>query len=115
MLDLQGHRLGRRHVLLARRTGERERTTRRALERLYQGGTLFTPDGTQQGRALLAALRHLQRARARLEELGGDGPVPAPRLPARVDALCREVEHLLERADALAGLEAPASVTPLRS
>ena len=40
---------------------DRLAANRAALETLYQGGTLFSPEGTRQGRALLKARQLLQR------------------------------------------------------
>ncbi|WP_434382420.1 hypothetical protein [Melittangium boletus] len=106
VVDLQGARLERRLELYRTRVAERHRTNRAAVEALYQGGTLFTPQGTRAGRALLRAQQLLQRASGLVELLSGEGVVPAPRLPAQVDALYRELDTLLSRSDALSGRHA---------
>jgi hypothetical protein len=85
------------------RVTERLRTNRAAVEALYQGGTLFSPQGTRAGRALLRAHQVLQRASSLLEQLSGDGAVPAPRLPERIDEVYRELDTLLSRSDTLSG------------
>ena len=102
-MDLQGARRERRLEMYRARLSERLRTNREAVEALYQGGTLFSPQGTRAGRALLRAHQLLQRASCLLEQLSGDGLVPAPRLPERIDELYREVDTLLARSDALSG------------
>ena len=102
-MDLQGARRERRLELYRSRLTERLRTNRAAIEDLYQGGSLFSPQGTRTGRALLRAHQLLQRADSLLEQLSGDGVVPAPRLPENIDALYREVDTLLARSDTLSG------------
>jgi hypothetical protein len=103
VVSLRGVRLERRLELYRARLADRMQSNRAAVEALYGEGTLFSPQGARAGRSLLRAYQLLQRARARLEELGGDGALPAPRLPERVEALYREVDVLLARADALSG------------
>ncbi|WP_414641328.1 hypothetical protein [Archangium sp.] len=102
-MDLQGARRERRLEMYRARLAERLRTNRAAVEALYEGGTLFSPQGTRSGRALLRAHQVLQRASSLLEQLSGDGVVPAPRLPERIEELYREVDTLLARSDALSG------------
>jgi hypothetical protein len=78
-------------------------TNRVALETLYQGGTLFSPEGTRHGRALLKARQLLQRVNILVEMLSGEGVVPPPRLPERVEEVYEELDTLLSRSDALSG------------
>ncbi|ATB27812.1 hypothetical protein [Melittangium boletus] len=103
VVDLQGARLERRLELYRARVAERHRTNRAAVESLYDGGTLFSPQGTRAGRALLRAQQLLQRASGLVELLSGEGVIPAPRLPEHIDALYRELDTLLARSDALSG------------
>ena len=102
-MDLQGARRERRLEMYRARLAERLRTNRAAVEALYAGGTLFSPQGTRAGRALLRAHQLLQRAHSLLEQLSGEGVVPAPRLPEGIEALYGEVDTLLGRSDALSG------------
>lgn len=76
---------------------------RAMLETLYKGGTLFSPEGTRQGRALLKARQLLQRVNTLVELLSGEGVTPPPRLPARVEEVYEELDTLLARSDALSG------------
>jgi hypothetical protein len=103
VLDLQGVRRERRLELYRSRLADRLMANRAALEALYQGGTLFSPQGTQAGRALLKARQMLQRASTLVELLAGEGVVPPPRLPERLDELYEELDTLLSRSDALSG------------
>ena len=102
-MDLQGARLERRLEMYRARVNERLRTNRAAVEALYAGGQLFSPQGTRAGRALLRAQQLLQRADTLVEHLSGEGVVPAPRLPESREAHYRELDTLLARADALSG------------
>jgi hypothetical protein len=113
VVDLLGARRERRLELYRARLAERIRTNRAAVEALSQGGRLFTPQGTRTGRALLRAHQLLLRAGTLLEQLSGEGLVPAPRLPERVEELYREVDTLLARSDSLAGRHRVASVARL--
>ena len=61
VVDLQGARRERRLDLYRARLADRMLANRVALETLYQGGTLFSPEGTRQGRALLKSRQLLQR------------------------------------------------------
>jgi hypothetical protein len=103
VVDLQGARRERRLEMYRARLAERLRTNRAAVEALYEGGSLFSPQGTRAGRALLRAHQLLQRAHSLLEQLSGEGVVPAPRLPEGIEALYGEVDTLLGRSDALSG------------
>ncbi|WP_244224537.1 MULTISPECIES: hypothetical protein [Corallococcus] len=102
-MDLHGARRARRLDLYRSRLNERLQATRANLVTLYEGGTLFTPDGTKRGRSLLKALQLLQRAGTRMEELSGTGLLPAPRASERIDALYDEVDGLFARCDRLTG------------
>ncbi|HEX8699423.1 MAG TPA: hypothetical protein VF815_11345 [Myxococcaceae bacterium] len=103
MLDLQGVRRERRLELYRARVADRMAANRGALETLYQGGTLFSPQGTQTGRALLKARQLLQRATTLVELLSGEGVVPAPRLPERIEEVYGELDTLFSRSDVLSG------------
>jgi hypothetical protein len=103
IVDLQGARRERRLDLYRARLADRLVANRVALETLYQGGTLFSPQGTQTGRALLKARQLLQRAGTLMDLLAGDGVVPPPRLPERVEEIYEELDTLLSRSDALSG------------
>jgi hypothetical protein len=103
VVDLQGARRERRLELYRARLAERLGANRQALETLYQGGTLFSPQGTQRGRALLKARQTLQRAGTLVDLLAGEGVVPAPRLPERIEEVYEELDTLMARSDALFG------------
>lgn len=103
MLDLQGARRERRLELYRARVADRMAANRVALETLYQGGTLFSPQGTQTGRALLKARQMLQRATTLVDLLSGEGVVPAPRLSERVEEVYGELDTLFSRSDVLSG------------
>jgi hypothetical protein len=103
VVDLQGARRERRLDIYRARLADRLAANRVALETLYQGGTLFSPQGTQTGRALLKARQMLQRASTLLELLAGDGVAPPPRLPERIEEVYEEMDTLLSRSDALSG------------
>lgn len=114
VVDLLGARQARRLELYRARVTDRLRSCRLAIETLYQGGTLFTPEGTQTGRALLRAHQMLQKAHGLVDTLAGDGVVPAPRLPERIEEGYAELDTLLARSDALTGRQ-EASVARLPS
>lgn len=101
VVDLQGARRERRLELYRARLADRLSANRLALETLYQGGTLFSPQGTQRGRALLKARQTLQRAGTLVDLLAGEGVVPAPRLPERIEEVYEELDTLMARNDAL--------------
>lgn len=103
VVDLQGARQARRLELYRARVTDRIRSCRAAIEALYQGGNLFTPQGTRTGRSLLRAHQLLQRANGLVDTLAGEGAVPAPRLPERIEELYAELDTLLARGDMLAG------------
>jgi hypothetical protein len=79
----------------------------RALRSLYVAGLLFTRSGTQVGRHLLLARQYLLRVASLLRRLADEGEVPAPRLPAQIDAVYTEVNNLLERSAQLVERAAP--------
>lgn len=103
VVDLQGARRERRLDLFRARLADRMAANRATLESLYQGGTLFSPEGTRQGRALLKARQLLQRVNTLVELLSGEGVTPPPRLPERVEEVYEELDTLLARSDALSG------------
>lgn len=103
VVDLQGARRERRLDLYRARLADRMADNRATLESLYKGGTLFSPEGTRQGRALLKARQLLQRVNTLVELLSGEGVTPPPRLPARVEEVYEELDTLLARSDALSG------------
>ncbi|MBN1207562.1 MAG: hypothetical protein JXB05_22020 [Myxococcaceae bacterium] len=103
MVDLQGARRERRLELYRARLADRLAANRMALETLYQGGTLFSPEGTRMGRALLKARQMLQRVSTLVDLLAGDGVAPPPRLPERIEEVYAELDTLLCRSDALSG------------
>jgi hypothetical protein len=103
VLDLQGVRRERRLELYRARVADRMMANRVALETLYQGGTLFSPQGTQTGRALLKSRQLLQRALTLVDLLAGEGVVPAPRLPQRIEEVYEELDTLFSRSDVLSG------------
>ncbi|HLL00418.1 MAG TPA: hypothetical protein VK539_07540 [Myxococcaceae bacterium] len=103
VLDLLGARRERRLELYRARVADRMAANRVALETLYQGGTLFSPQGTQTGRALLKARQMLQRATTLVDLLSGEGVVPAPRLSERVEEVYGELDTLFSRSDVLSG------------
>ncbi len=113
VVDLLGARRERRLDLYRARLADRLVANRVALETLYQGGTLFSPQGTRTGRALLKARQLLQQANTLVEMLSGDGVVPPPRLPERIEAAYAELDTLFSRSDALSGRDG-ASIAPLR-
>jgi len=70
---------------------------RRALERLFSSGTLFTRPGTRAGRDLLMAHEHLLKVLQLLDRLEHQGDVPAPRAEEAVDRVFAELDTLLQR------------------
>jgi hypothetical protein len=103
VVDLLGARRERRLDLYRARLTDRLAANRLALETLYQGGTLFSPEGTRHGRALLKARQMLQRVNTLVELLSGEGVAPPPRLPERVEEVYAELDTLLSRSDVLSG------------
>lgn len=103
VVDLQGARRERRLELYRARLADRLGANRQTLETLSQAGTLFSPEGTRRGRALLKARQMLQRAGTLVELLAGEGVVPAPRLPERIEEIYEELDALMARSDALFG------------
>ncbi len=103
VVDLQGARQTRRLELYRNRVTDRLKSCRTDMDTLYQGGNLFTPQGTRQGRALLKAHQLLQQSKGLVETLAGDGVVPAPRLPENIEEVYAELDTLLARSDTLAG------------
>jgi hypothetical protein len=103
VVDLLGARRERRMDLYRARLADRMLANRVALETLYQGGTLFSPEGTRHGRALLKSRQLLQRVNSLLDMLSGEGLVPPPRLPERIEEVYEELDTLLARSDTLSG------------
>ena len=75
---------------------------REALEHLFHTGDVFDPAGSFEAEGLLETRRHLQRLVMVLDELSGEGPVPAPRSEERVKALFSELEELVSKMDRMA-------------
>lgn len=75
---------------------------REALEHLFRTGDLFNPAGAFEGEGLLETRRHLQRLLMVLDELSGEGPVPAARSTEQVHALFAELEQLVGKMDRMA-------------
>lgn len=74
---------------------------RREFARLYESGALFSKKGARVGRQLLLARQHLLRIVALLDELSGEGPLPPPRTPEKIDSLYAELDALLDRTTTL--------------
>ena len=74
---------------------------REALQRLFESGLVFTRHGTQVGRELLQAHRHLLRVCDMIARGAGQAPV-ATRLPHAADALVIEIETLLKKTSDIA-------------
>jgi hypothetical protein len=75
---------------------------REALTHLFHTGDLFDPAGAFEAEGLLETRRHLQRLVMVLDELSGEGPVPAARSEARVRDLFAELEALVGKMDRMA-------------
>ncbi len=75
---------------------------REALEHLFRTGDVFNPAGAFEGEGLLETRRHLQRLIMVLDELSGEGAVPAARSAEQVQALFAELEQLVGRMDRMA-------------
>jgi hypothetical protein len=75
---------------------------REALEHLFHTGDLFDPAGAFEAEGLLETRRHLQRLVMVLDELSGEGPIPAARSEARVRDLFAELEELVGKMDRMA-------------
>lgn len=72
-------------------------SNRAAIGRLYTSGALFSRQGARAGRDLLLAHQHLLKVLRLLQRLSNAGEVPAPRRPAEIDAVYRELDALLDR------------------
>jgi len=75
---------------------------REALEHLFRTGDIFNPAGAFEGEGLLETRRHLQRLLMVLDELSGEGAVPAARNTEQVHALFAELEQLVGKMDRMA-------------
>ena len=75
---------------------------RETLEHLFRTGDLFNPAGAFEGEGLLETRRHLQRLLMVLDELSGEGSVPAARSTEQVHALFGELEQLVGKMDRMA-------------
>ncbi len=101
VVDLAEARAVRKLAAYRRRIAQVVEANRRAIGRLYTTGALFSHEGANAGRDLLLAHQHLLRVLKLLHRLGRDGDVPAPRKPAQVDAVFRELDELLDRTNEL--------------
>ena len=101
VLSLATARKGRRVALTRARVEERLLEQRAAFDALCASGAVHTARGAREGKRLLDAGLHLQRAASVLKMLAGKGTLPAPRLEANVDEAFQEVESRIEQADTL--------------
>lgn len=69
--------------------------------RLHDSGALFSTRGAKVGRQLLLARQNVLKIIALLEELSGEGALPAPRSEERIEAVYSELDALLDRTAAL--------------
>jgi hypothetical protein len=97
VVDLAEVRVSRRLSLYRARLQRVLKANRKALERLFSSGTLFSRQGTRAGRDLLLAHEHLLRVVALLDRLDHDGDVPAPRKEEAVAKVFTELDTLLQR------------------
>lgn len=74
---------------------------REALQRLFESGLVFTRHGTQVGRELLQAHRHLLRVCDMISRGAGQPPVKTS-LPKAGDTLVIEIESLLKKTSDIA-------------
>jgi len=75
---------------------------REALEHLFRTGDIFNPAGAFEGEGLLETRRHLQRLVMVLDELSGEGALPAARSTEQVQSLFAELEQLVDKMDRMA-------------
>lgn len=97
VVDLREARLARRLKSYRVRLDKVLAANRRAIDRLYTSGMLFTKSGICGGRDLLLAHQHLLQVLVVLDRLGHVGDVPPPRKASEVDGLLAELDLLLER------------------
>jgi hypothetical protein len=75
---------------------------RDALERLFETGLVFTRHGTQVGRELLQAHRHLLRVCDMISRGAGKAPLRSPRPKKVGESLVDEIESLLKKTSDIA-------------
>lgn len=97
VVDLAEARAVHRLAAYRQKIAQLVEANRRAIGRLYTTGALFSHEGANAGRDLLLAHQHLLRVMKLLHRLGRDGDVPAPKKPAQLNAVFRELDELLER------------------
>jgi hypothetical protein len=97
VVDLAEARHSRRLSTYRARLERVLKANRRALEKLFATGALFTRQGTRAGRDLLLAHEHLLRVLVLLDRLGHEGDIPAPRREEAVAKVFGELDTLLQR------------------
>jgi hypothetical protein len=97
VISLASFRSEQRLVSYRRRIDSVLDSNRQAVGRLYHTGALFSRQGARAGRDLLLAHQHLLKVVSLLNRLEDKDQVPAPRQPAEIEAIYRELDLLLER------------------
>jgi hypothetical protein len=101
VINLAEVRAKRRVSAYQRKIAHVVESNRRAIGRLFASGALFSHQGARVGRDLLLAHQHLLKVVSLMNRLSDAGEVPAPRRPAEVNALFKELDTLLDRTSAL--------------